>query len=210
MTPPPLRYGIFNMFNHFFFWKLSLLKLTIKKKAKIIDKRVAKDTAGNFIDQGTIELNVDLDGYLAMRDYREAYADDFVAQTSPKIAAAKKSPMKSRIPIKSPPSAKKETQVRRSRRVSGDAASLAPAPFFLLTTVWGSGLSLAMSGDDLDPASLPLTLVTGPMVSGTTVPGRTSQHICTSSVLYQPAWSQITCTSPVMLRYWGTGVNRLK
>ena len=45
-----------------------------------------------------------------------------------KVAAAKKSPVKSRIPVKSPPSAKKETQVRRSRRVSGDAASLAPAP----------------------------------------------------------------------------------
>ena len=45
-----------------------------------------------------------------------------------KVASKAKSPIKSRIPIKSPPSAnKKEVPVRRSRRVSGDASSLAPA-----------------------------------------------------------------------------------
>merc|ERR1712098_953006 len=44
------------------------------------------------------------------------------------ISTKAKSPAKSRIPIKSPPSAKKQTQtsVRRSRRVSGDASTLQP------------------------------------------------------------------------------------
>ena len=49
--------------------------------------------------------------------------------TSSKVVTKPKSPAKSRIPIKSPPSAaKKQPQgtVRRSRRVSGDSASLAP------------------------------------------------------------------------------------
>jgi len=44
------------------------------------------------------------------------------------ISTKVKSPIKSRIPIKSPPSAKKQTKpsVRRSRRVSGDASTLQP------------------------------------------------------------------------------------
>ena len=49
--------------------------------------------------------------------------------SSSKVVSKPKSPAKSRIPIKSPPSAaKKQTQaaVRRSRRVSGDAATLPP------------------------------------------------------------------------------------
>ena len=62
-------------------------KKGVTAAGKFVVKRMAEDTAGNLIEKGTIELNIDLDGYVAMRDYRKAYAEDFVAQTSPKIAA---------------------------------------------------------------------------------------------------------------------------
>ena len=68
----------------------ALKKITnagIKQVGKIVVKRMAKNVAGNLIHKGTFELDVDLDSYVAMKDYREAYAGDFVAQTSPKIAA---------------------------------------------------------------------------------------------------------------------------